>query len=94
MQAIKLRLTGFNRSVVLGLSDFDEMLQLAKLADEATAWDSVWPGNSIIAKPRLDVMAALDGLSAVTSRVKLGVGRMASALLRDPLLMTCRWDEL
>ena len=72
MQTAKFGLTLSNRSVVLGLSDVGEMLQLATAADEAAVWDSVWLGDSIIAKPRLDVMVALGGLAAVTSRVKLG----------------------
>ena len=67
------------------------MLQLATAAGEAAVWDSVWLGDSIIAKPRLDVMVALGGLAAVTSRVKLGVGCMASAPLRDALLMAYQW---
>ena len=91
METAKFGLTLSNRSVVLGLSDVGEMLQLATAADEAAVWDSVWLGDSIIAKPRLDVMVALGGLAAVTSRVKLGVGCMASAPLRDALLMAYQW---
>ena len=53
--------------------------------------DSVWLGDSIFAKPRLDVMVALGGLAAVTSRVKLGVACMASTPLRDALLLAYQW---
>lgn len=93
MPPTKFGLTLSNRSVVLGLSDVNSMLDLAKSADQNSLWDSVWLGDSIIAKPRLDVMVALGGLAAVTSRVKLGVGCMASAPLRDALLMAYQWSS-
>lgn len=91
MATAKFGLTLSNRSVVLGLSSVDEMLGLTKAADAAPVWDSVWLGDSIFAKPRLDVMVALGGLAAVTQRVKLGVGCMASAPLRDALLLAYQW---
>jgi alkanesulfonate monooxygenase SsuD/methylene tetrahydromethanopterin reductase-like flavin-dependent oxidoreductase (luciferase family) len=91
MSRVKFGLTLSNRSVVLGLSDVQGMLDLARAADTSSVWDSVWLGDSIFAKPRLDVFVALGGLAAVTSRVKLGVGCMASAPLRDALLMAYQW---
>ncbi|MFT4564629.1 MAG: alkanesulfonate monooxygenase SsuD [Gammaproteobacteria bacterium] len=87
----KFGLTLSNRSVVLGLSDVPSMLDLARAADSDPVWDSVWLGDSIFAKPRLDAMVALGGLAAVTSRVKLGVGCMASAPLRNALLLAYQW---
>ena len=69
----KYGLTLSNRSVVLGMSDVASMLELARQADGLTVWDSVWLGDSIFAKPRLDVMVAMGGLAAVTSRaVRVG----------------------
>ena len=94
MAKCKYGLTLSNRSVVLGMSDTRTMLDLARAADEAHVWDSVWLGDSIFAKPRLDVMVALGGLAAVTERVKLGVGCMASTPLRDALLMAYQWASL
>lgn len=91
MSRAKFGLTLSNRSVVLGLSDVSGMLNLARDADASHVWDSVWLGDSIFAKPRLDVFVALGGIAAVTSRVKLGVGCMASAPLRDALLMAYQW---
>jgi hypothetical protein len=58
----KFGLTLSNRSVVLGLSDVPDMLDLARAADSDRVWDSVWLGDSIFAKPRLDVMVALGAL--------------------------------
>ena len=91
MSTAKFGLTLSNRSVVLGMSDVPAMLDLARAADRAQVWDSVWIGDSIFAKPRLDAMVALGGLAAVTERVKLGVGCMASTPLRDALLLAYQW---
>jgi alkanesulfonate monooxygenase SsuD/methylene tetrahydromethanopterin reductase-like flavin-dependent oxidoreductase (luciferase family) len=91
MAKTKFGLTLSNRSVVLGMSDVNSMFELARAADTHDCWDSVWLGDSIFAKPRLDVMVALGGLAAITDRVKLGVGCMASAPLRDALLMAYQW---
>lgn len=90
----KFGLTLSNRSVVLGMSSTESMLELAHASDQVTVWDSVWLGDSIFAKPRLDVMVALGGIAAVTKRVRLGVGCMASAPLRDALLMAYQWASL
>ncbi len=94
MGSAKFGLTLSNRSVVLGMSDVPSMLDLTRAADQATVWESVWLGDSIFAKPRLDVMVALGGMAAVSERVRLGVGCMASAPLRDALLMAYQWASL
>ena len=91
MRQAKYGLTLSNRSVLLGMSAMEEMIGLAKAADQAEVWDSVWLGDSIFAKPRVDAFVALGSLAAVTERVKLGVGCMASTPLRDALLMAYQW---
>lgn len=80
-----------NRSVLLGMSTAAEMLELAALADAAEVWDSVWVGDSIFAKPRLDALVVLGALASRTERVRLGVGCMASTPLRDALLLAYQW---
>jgi alkanesulfonate monooxygenase SsuD/methylene tetrahydromethanopterin reductase-like flavin-dependent oxidoreductase (luciferase family) len=91
MARARYGLTLSNRSVLLGMSTVDEMLGLAVEADRAGVWDSVWVGDSIFAKPRLDAMVALGALAACTERVGLGVGCMASMPLRDALLLAYQW---
>ncbi|MYH05988.1 MAG: LLM class flavin-dependent oxidoreductase [Acidimicrobiia bacterium] len=91
MGRAKYGLTLSNRSVLLGLSSMEEMNSLARAADRAEVWDSVWLGDSIFAKPRVDALVALGALAAQTERVKLGVGCMASTPLRDALLMAYQW---
>jgi alkanesulfonate monooxygenase SsuD/methylene tetrahydromethanopterin reductase-like flavin-dependent oxidoreductase (luciferase family) len=70
------------------------MLALARMADAETIWDSVWVGDSILAKPRLDAIALLGALAVSTQRVKLGPACFASTPLRDALLLTYQWASL
>src|SRR5271166_1087540 len=50
-----------NRGVIIGATTVPEMLEMAEWADTA-GWDSVWVGDSIFAKPRLDAMVLRDAL--------------------------------
>jgi alkanesulfonate monooxygenase SsuD/methylene tetrahydromethanopterin reductase-like flavin-dependent oxidoreductase (luciferase family) len=59
-----------NRGVVLGTTSVQALLALACQAEE-TGWDSVWVGDSLLAKPRLDAMVLLGALAVQTHRVKL-----------------------
>ncbi|QBD80212.1 LLM class flavin-dependent oxidoreductase [Ktedonosporobacter rubrisoli] len=83
-----------NRGVMIGATTTDEMLKMAKLADEAPAWDSVWVGDSIFAKPRLDSLVMLGGLATLTKRVRLGPACFASTPLRPALLLAYQWCSL
>ncbi|HZR41613.1 MAG TPA: LLM class flavin-dependent oxidoreductase, partial [Ktedonobacteraceae bacterium] len=82
-----------NRGVVTGATTVEEMLALAEKAEE-TGWDSVWVGDSIFAKPRLDALVLLGALAARTKRVKLGPACFASTPLRDALLLAYQWISL
>lgn len=70
------------------------MLDLARAADRDEEFDSVWVGDSVMAKPRPDALALLGALSAATKRVRLGVGCMASLPLREPVLFAQQWATL
>jgi alkanesulfonate monooxygenase SsuD/methylene tetrahydromethanopterin reductase-like flavin-dependent oxidoreductase (luciferase family) len=63
-------------------------------ADAETIWDSVWVGDSILAKPRLDAIALLGALAVKTQRVKLGPACFASTPLRNALLLAYQWASL
>jgi alkanesulfonate monooxygenase SsuD/methylene tetrahydromethanopterin reductase-like flavin-dependent oxidoreductase (luciferase family) len=75
-----------NRDVIIGATTVEEMFVLAQKAD-AAGWDSVWVGDSLFAKPRLDALVLLGALAACTRRVKLGPACFASTPLRDALLL-------
>src|SRR5215475_2051607 len=90
-QNVKFGLTLPNRGVIIGATTVDEMLQMAESADGERAWDSVWVGDSLFAKPRLDAIALLGALAARTRRVKLGPACFASTPLRDALILAYQW---
>ncbi len=63
----------------------DRVFRMAHKAEEA-GMDSVWVGDSLVAKPRLEPLATLGALAARTSRVRLGTAVLLPAL-RHPVLM-------
>src|SRR6201997_5624885 len=89
----KFGLTLPNRGVVIRATTVAEMLQLAADA-ESFGWDSVWVGDSIFAKPRLDAMVLMGAIAARTTRVRIGPACFASTPLRNPLLLAYQWASL
>ena len=63
----------------------DRILRMAERV-EAAGLDSVWVGDSLVAKPRLEPLAALGAIAARTSRVRLGTAVLLPAL-RHPVLL-------
>ena len=57
-------------------------------------FDSVWVGDNLLSKPRLEAIVALSALAARTRRVKLGTICLASFPLRHPLLLAIQWASL
>ena len=66
-------------------TDAESVLRLATWAEEA-GLDSVWVGDSLTAKPRLEAMTTLAAIAARTSKVRLGTAVMLMAL-RHPVLL-------
>jgi alkanesulfonate monooxygenase SsuD/methylene tetrahydromethanopterin reductase-like flavin-dependent oxidoreductase (luciferase family) len=62
------------RGVFFGIATWPEMIAMAREADRIALFDSVWVGDSVMAKPRPESIGLLGALAAATSRVKLGVG--------------------
>ncbi len=61
----------------------DAMLTLAERA-EAAGLDSVWVGDSLVSKPRLEPVAAMAAIAARTSRVRIGTAVLLPAI-RHPV---------
>src|SRR5919106_4997671 len=61
------------------------VLALAQRAEEA-GLDSVWVGDSLTAKPRLEPLSTLAAVAARTQRVRLGTAVLLMAL-RHPVLL-------
>jgi len=93
MTMVRFGLTLPNRGVIINATTVDEMLEMAQWADDA-GWDSLWVGDSIFAKPRLDAIALLGALAARTKRVRLGPACFASTPLCNPLLLAYQWASL
>ena len=63
----------------------DRIMRMAERV-EAAGLDSVWVGDSLTAKPRLEPLAALSAIAARTNRVRLGTAVLLPAL-RHPVLL-------
>lgn len=83
-----------NRGVLFGATSPEEMIGLAERADRSGMFDSVWVGDGLISKPRLDSLVSLSALAARTKRVRLGVCCLASFPLRNPVQFACQWASL
>jgi alkanesulfonate monooxygenase SsuD/methylene tetrahydromethanopterin reductase-like flavin-dependent oxidoreductase (luciferase family) len=82
------------RAILFGAADWTDLLDLARAADSDARFGSLWVGDSIMAKARPDAIAILGALAAITRRVRLGVGCMASFPLRDPVVFAAQWASL
>lgn len=60
------------------------LLEFARRA-EALGYDSLWVGDSLTARPRLDPLVVLAAAGAVTDSITLGTAALTPAL-RDPLI--------
>ena len=63
-QKVKFGLTLSNRGVLLGLTQPEEILEMAELAESSGAFDHVWVGDSIMAKPRMESITLMSGIAA------------------------------
>ena len=61
----------------------EQVWQMAETAERA-GYDSVWVGDSITSKPRMEPLTAMAAVAARTSRVKIGTAVLLNAL-RHPV---------
>ena len=66
-------------------SNIEPVLALARRVEES-GLDSVWVGDSLTAKPRLEPLSTLSAIAAQTHRIRLGTAVMLMGL-RHPLLL-------
>ena len=91
---LKFGLTLSNRGVMLGINTPAELLRMADLAEQCELFDSVWVGDSLLAKPRLDALTLLSAIAGRTERVLLGPACLASFPLRNPIVFAYEWASL
>jgi alkanesulfonate monooxygenase SsuD/methylene tetrahydromethanopterin reductase-like flavin-dependent oxidoreductase (luciferase family) len=94
MSTSRFGLTLANRAVVLGAIKARDLIELTVEAEQSGAFDAVWVGDSLVAKPRLEAVTLLSALAGVTSRVKLAVGCMATFVHRHPVMLAHQWASL
>jgi probable F420-dependent oxidoreductase len=68
-----------------GVPDLHPIFDLARAAED-TGYDSVWVGDSILAKSRMEALTTMGALAAKTSRVKIGTA-VFLATLRHPVVL-------
>ena len=83
-----------NRAVVLGAITARDLLEISVKAEASRVFDTVWVGDSLLAKPRLESVTLLSALAGVTERVKLAVGCMATFVHRHPVMLAQQWASL
>jgi alkanesulfonate monooxygenase SsuD/methylene tetrahydromethanopterin reductase-like flavin-dependent oxidoreductase (luciferase family) len=83
-----------NRGVILGAVTVRDLLDLTVQGEASGAFDTIWVGDSLLAKPRLESVTLLSALTAITTRVRLGVGCMATFAHRHPVLLAQQWASL
>jgi alkanesulfonate monooxygenase SsuD/methylene tetrahydromethanopterin reductase-like flavin-dependent oxidoreductase (luciferase family) len=83
-----------NRGALFGLTDVDELIESAVMAEQSGVFESVWFGDSLIHKPRLEAITMLAAVAARTETVRLGTICMASFPVRHPVLLAIQWATL
>jgi alkanesulfonate monooxygenase SsuD/methylene tetrahydromethanopterin reductase-like flavin-dependent oxidoreductase (luciferase family) len=83
-----------NRGVMLGIISAEELIQMAEIGEQSNEFRSVWVGDSLLGKPRLESISLLAAIAARTQRIRLGVACMASFVIRDPILFAYQWASL
>ena len=91
---MKLGLLLPNQGVVFGATTVPELLDLAGIAEDSGLFESLWVGDNLLAKPRLESITLLSGLATATKTSRLGVACMASFPLRDPIVLAAQWGAL
>ncbi|HEY3304301.1 MAG TPA: LLM class flavin-dependent oxidoreductase [Candidatus Binatia bacterium] len=87
-------LTLANRGVIIGAVKVSDLIHMTQQAESSGAFDAVWVGDSLLAKPRFESVVLLSALAAVTTKVRLAVGCMATFPHRHPVLFAQQWASL
>ncbi len=83
-----------NRAVVIGAIKARDLFDISVAAEEAGVFDTLWAGDSLLAKPRLESLTLLSTLAGITSRMRLAVGCLATFVHRHPVMFAHQWASL
>src|SRR4029434_10405808 len=79
-------------AIMSGRADPSGLYQIAERA-ETLGFHSVWVGDSLTARPRIDALTTLAAIGARTQRVRLGTAIFLAAL-RHPILLAYQLASL
>src|SRR5712692_7445496 len=91
---MKFGLTLPNRGVLLGATTPKQLLEISAAAEKSGQWNSIWVGDSLVAKPRLEAITLLSAIAGITERVRLGTACFASFTTRHPVPLAIQWASL
>jgi alkanesulfonate monooxygenase SsuD/methylene tetrahydromethanopterin reductase-like flavin-dependent oxidoreductase (luciferase family) len=83
-----------NRAVVIGAIKARDLFDISIAAEDAGVFDTLWVGDSLLAKPRLESVTLLSSLAGVTTRLRLAVGCLATFVHRHPVMLAHQWASL
>ncbi|MBM3218064.1 MAG: LLM class flavin-dependent oxidoreductase [Candidatus Rokubacteria bacterium] len=83
-----------NRAVVIGAISTRDLFDISIAAERAGVFDTLWVGDSLLAKPRLESVTLLSSLAGITSRMRLAVGCLATFVHRHPVMFAHQWASL
>src|SRR5437762_2848785 len=92
-QPVRFGISLPNRAVLFGVAP-QVLLETAEHAEASGFFDSVWVGDNLLSKPRLESIVTLAAIAARTRRLKLGEVCLASFTLRHPLIVAIEWASL
>jgi alkanesulfonate monooxygenase SsuD/methylene tetrahydromethanopterin reductase-like flavin-dependent oxidoreductase (luciferase family) len=80
--------------MILDSFSVSDLLGMAVDAEEA-GYDSVWVGDSLLSKPRLDPLTTMAAISSQTTSVKIGTSTLVLPLRNQyPLILAHAWASL
>ena len=90
----KFGLSLSTRAVLFDWATMGDIVEAARAAEDSGCFDSVWVGDNLLSKPRVEAIVTLSAIAACTKKVKLGTICLASFPLRDPVLFAIQWASL
>ncbi|OBB34370.1 F420-dependent oxidoreductase [Mycolicibacterium peregrinum] len=75
-------------TAMTGRHDAPGLIAFARVAEES-GFDSLWTGDSVLARPRVDPLTLLAAVGVTTSRISLGTAALIGPL-RPPLLTSAQ----
>ncbi|GFG50710.1 LLM class flavin-dependent oxidoreductase [Mycolicibacterium agri] len=82
-----------NRAVLFGLPA-EELIEAGVSAENTGLFGSLWVGDNLLSKPRLESVVTLTALAMRTHLVRLGTISMATFAMRNPVFFAAQWASL